>query len=258
MKSFVSDLRSKLATLHGVDPDDIVIMSMRNGSTMVDVITSDSNFNRLPLPEQYRRLFGKNFLGCSIHPSFLQMQMKPSTFHPRWNRDYRVPGKCPVGEKRGGYIYNPPVGWQRFGMRVEGKYADGDDWIKTRDGSGHWAVVYHGTLPENVKAITETPFKPGPRATFGTGIYCTPDPKVAERYATQRRPVTTRNGPQQFKYIFMCRVNMSSVCHCKEKRCQRLNDAKYTVHITQGSSEWLVIGRNAGCIRPYGILIKAF
>jgi hypothetical protein len=256
MKAFVSDVRSKLATLHDVDPNDIVIMSMRDGSTMIDVSINSAKFGRRPLPEQYRRIFGNNFLGCSVHPSFRQMQIKPSTWHPRWNRDYRVPGKCPVGEKRGGYPYAPPAGWQRFGMMVKGKYADGDDWINTRDGSGHWAVVYHGTKPDKVKPITESPLKPGPRAGYGPGIYCSPNPKKAEEFTTQPPSVATRNGPQKFKYMIMCRVDMSSPCHCKENPCKRLDDATFTVHITQGRDAWLVTGKNARCIRPYGVLFK--
>jgi hypothetical protein len=259
MKAFVSDVRTKLAKFHHIPIDRVIIMSVRDGTSIVDVLIVDPGpVTPLSLEEEYRQLFGDDFLGCSIHPSFLQMQIKPSTFAPRWNRDFRDVKNCPVGEKRAGYDYKPPRGWQRFGMNVAGKYAGGDAWLGYSNKPGEWALVYHGTFPQNVKGITESPLHPGPRDDHGRGIYCSPDPKVAEQYARGPLEVETNTGRKKFKYMFMCRVNVSSVCRCNQQRCQQLSNPHYTVHITQDNNEWLVGHQNAGSeyIRPYGILIK--
>jgi hypothetical protein len=258
MASFVSDVRRKLAQLHNVPADRVVIMSVRDGTMVIDYAIADPDPTTLPSPEQYREVFLDAFIACFIHRSFVQLQIKPSTFAPRWNRDYRDRRNWPVGERRGGYPYEPPKGWQRFGMNVEGKYGNDETWLGCSGKQGEWSVAYHGTSSMNVKNLTETAFKPGPRQTFGFGIYCSPNPGVAEHYSKDPIVLNTRTGRKTCKYMFMCRVNTGNVCRCTEKICRNLNNKAYTLHITKGSNEWLIAGQNAGAeyIRPYGILVK--
>ena len=69
------------------------------------------------------------------------------------------------GEKRGGFDYYPPKGWKGFGLKVWGKYDNGNnDWLEYNGNSNEWAVAYHGIgckLGSTVEKATESIFKGG-------------------------------------------------------------------------------------------------
>ena len=94
--------------------------------------------------------------------------------------------------KRGERTYYRPYGWNRVALNVKSKYGD-DVWlggtgggIRTESYDGEWPVSYHGTEKGFAEKIAVGGFdlKKGKRFMFGKGIYSTPDPEVAERYAT--------------------------------------------------------------------------
>jgi hypothetical protein len=145
MQCFLSDVRVKLARLHNVPIEKVIIAGIRDGTTILDFMIIEDDGTTYPVPDDYRQFFGSNFVGCAVHPSFVQMRLRPSTFAIKWNRDFRIANNCPVREKRGGFDYSPPEGWQRFGMNVAGKFADGDTWLGMSNVQGEWCVAYHGT-----------------------------------------------------------------------------------------------------------------
>jgi hypothetical protein len=259
-QAFVADVKAKIAQLYHVPIDQIIITSLREGSTIVDFTFVYHGLPPAtrPLAAEYEQVFGDNFLGCTIHPSFVQLQIQPETFAPEWNRDFSIAGNCPVNEHRGRIPYKPPAGWKRFGLKVIGKFADGDTWLGSSNGPGEWCVAYHGTPSTNVRSITENPLRAGPVNAYGYGIYCTPDYRIAESYTRDTLVLNTQAGPKRFKYIFMCRVNTSSICHCQTCPCPHATDPRFTVHMTTAQGYWFVNANNAQsrCIRPYGILIK--
>ena len=57
--------------------------------------------------------------------------------------------------------------------------------IREKSNDGEWPVSYHGTRREAAEIIAASGFdlKKGKRFKFGRGIYSTPDPAEAERYA---------------------------------------------------------------------------
>ena len=94
--------------------------------------------------------------------------------------------------KRGDRTYYRPYGWNRVALNVKSKYGD-DVWlggtgggIRTESHGGEWPVSYHGTEKGFAEKIAAGGFdlKKGKRFQFGKGIYSTPDPAIAERYAT--------------------------------------------------------------------------
>jgi hypothetical protein len=252
MASFVLDVRAKLAELHNVPLDRIIIMSVRDGTTVAEYAV-DGDCTRNPTEAEYRQYFGPMFKECYIHPSFVQMQIRPSTFAPEWNRDYTIASNCPVGEKRGGFDYTPPAGWQRYGMNVAGKFADGEAWLGMSNQPGEWCVAYHGTPSQNVASLTKDTPPAGYRSLHAHGIYCSPDPAIAAQSARQ-----VGTGEKRFSYMFMCRVNPLSICHCPKAPCPYEHDRRFTMHITTSKDIWFMNAHNEGsrCIRPYGILVK--
>jgi hypothetical protein len=253
---FITDTKAKLATVLGVRPGDIVIMALTPGSTdghYAALFGSDYMEN---LGEELAHVFGSDYMGHELHSAFSQLQINASAFDPHWNRDFRIDSQCPKGKKRGGQPYAPPAGWVRFGMNVRGKYGD-DKWLGFKNIPGEWCVAYHGTKRPFMKSAMESPLHSGDRNGCGRGIYCSPDPAVAEKYALVAI-VDTQTGSKKYKYMFMCRVNPSSIHICTATPCQQAQDPEYTLHMARVRGFWFVNCQNQNYqhIRQYGILIK--
>jgi hypothetical protein len=254
---YIADLKIKLAALHNTVPSDIVIFGLHPGSVVASYAIPPGSPVVVDLANQYQQQFGANYLQCAIHPSFCQLNINPTTFDPRWNRDFRIPGNCPRGERRGGFPYNPPTGWMRFAMNVAGKFAGGDTWLGMSNVAGEWAVVYHGTKGLFVKDITQMPRQPGQRNTYGYGIYCSPNPTIAVA-DTDEIDMPTAEGAAKLRYMFMCRVNVASVHRCTQSPCPDAQNPSYTVHITPSPDIWFVTcqAQFYQNIRQYGILVN--
>ena len=72
--------------------------------------------------------------------------------------DIRFPHKFGDKQIRGGIdYYQPNSNWVRVGLRVLGRYDDGnDDWLQMDGNPNEWAVGYHGSSEEGTKAIAQT------------------------------------------------------------------------------------------------------
>ena len=160
-----------------------------------------------------------------------------------------------IGEKRGGKEYHPPIGWNGIGLKVTGKYDNGDDkWIGMCNGPGEWCVAYHGVgrgqssdkVKKAIGAIYKTTFEPGsgqvhknhqdvnhPGQKVGEGVYCTPFIETAEGYAG----ISNINGIN-YKTVFMVRVKPNVIRSCADQ------------------TDYWVVNGTTDEIRPYRILYK--
>ena len=141
---------------------------------------------------------------------------------------HNLTGKWAHGENRGGRPYNPPDGWIGFGLNVLNKYDNGNnDWLACDGRPGEWCVAYHGACVHNtseqikqiIKPILEQNLKPGagqayssyddachPGQKVGVGVYCSPNPGVADGYSGQ----IDVNG-HRYKVAFMLRVKPDKI-----------------------------------------------
>ena len=161
-----------------------------------------------------------------------------------------------VGQLRGGEEYYPPQGWLGFGLKVIGRYDNGnDDWLAHDNNPNEWAVAYHGLgtrlipqLEKVVENIIKGGFKTGPRQKFknsltekgekvGTGVYCSPKPEVMEHYAKHSKTETVIEG-KKYMMGFMMRVK-------PDKINKPVDEPDY----------WVLNGTTDE-MRPYRILIK--
>ncbi|XP_078032034.1 uncharacterized protein LOC144467391 [Epinephelus lanceolatus] len=154
---------------------------------------------------------------------------------------------------RGDEPYKRPKGWYRMALKVKGKYPDGDTWLGTGGWRSHsvpgeWPVSYHGTTLGGAKGIITAHYKAGSRATYGRGIYSTPDIHVAEeeRYAQTFKSKMTGKS---YKVILQNRINP-----VKREICRQFNYWLIPVHKRVSAEEEKQIAESS--IRPYGILIK--
>ena len=141
---------------------------------------------------------------------------------------HNLTGKWAHGENRGGRPYNPPDGWIGFGLNVLNKYDNGNnDWLACDGRPGEWCIAYHGACVHNtseqikqiIKPILENNLKPGagqaystyddachPGQKVGVGVYCSPNPGVADGYSGQ----IDVNG-HRYKVAFMLRVKPDKI-----------------------------------------------
>ena len=139
-------------------------------------------------------------------------------------------------EERGGEPYYPPVGCQRYGLRVFGKYDDkNNDWLSYDNRPGEWCIAY-SSLYGNSKKIennyeNEKDLKTG--NIVGSGVCCYTKPDIM----MEKTEIISSNGVN-YKMGLMLRV--------KPDKIRRPESDK---------NVWIVNGTPHE-IRPYGILLK--
>uniref|UniRef100_A0AC34G6U4 Ubiquitin-like domain-containing protein n=1 Tax=Panagrolaimus sp. ES5 TaxID=591445 RepID=A0AC34G6U4_9BILA len=134
---------------------------------------------------------------CSISPQstlHLLLRLKggecpayhicPEMFDPSYDFDFTNVNDQGRNFQRGGKSYVRPIGAKRVAVKVLGKY-DNDNWLLSTGSRDEWPVAYHGTEARHVDNIIQQGFRIGTRNAYGRGIYCSPNPLVAKKYAKQ-------------------------------------------------------------------------
>ena len=259
-EKFHNKLKKALSIEYGINEDDIIITNPQKGSYNVQVIFLTEDFNKeidmSKFQEKCRnsKEFEELCYLKNIHKVLIMEGCKLSSdmLDPAGNR---FKGWA-VGKLRGGEEYYPPQGWLGFGLKVIGRYDNGNDnWLAHDNNPNEWAVAYHGLgtrlipqLEKVVENIIKGGFKTGPRQKFknsltekgekvGTGVYCSPKPEVMEHYAKHSKTETVIEG-KKYMMGFMMRVK-------PDKINKPVDEPDY----------WVLNGTTDE-MRPYRILIK--
>jgi len=273
-KKFNNKLRKKLSIEYNIPEDKIIITNPQKGSYSVQVIFATDNFNDKYVDintlknncndEEFKEL--KNLK--EIHSTLIMdgCKLSPDMLDSRGNRE----SGWGENEKRGGFDYYPPKGWKGFGLKVLGKYDNGnDDWITYNGNPNEWAIAYHGIgVGGNCKTVeqaTENIYKGGFKAgggqakkndkninkrykpdpnypqddhskTVGIGVYCSPKPEVMASYASTHS--TTKINGKNFQMGFMMRVKPDKI------------------RISESTPDYWVLNGTTDEMRPYRIMIK--
>ena len=162
-----------------------------------------------------------------------------AVFDPQFNYDFADKKDDGTVFKRGGRVYTRPYGWTRVALNVKAKYND-EQWLggygkgtTTAGFASEWPVSYHGTKKGLAENIAKKGFdlSKGRRFKYGRGVYSTPDPAIAEMYAS----VCTFEGVN-YKVLVQNRVNMNDT--------EEVSAMNYFVTASEEN------------IRPYGLLFK--
>ena len=259
-EKFHNKLKKALSIEYGINEDDIIITNPQKGSYNVQVIFLTEDFNKeidmSKFQEKCRnsKEFEELCYLKNIHKVLIMEGCKLSSdmLDPAGNR---FKGWA-VGQLRGGEEYYPPQGWLGFGLKVIGRYDNGNDnWLAHDNNPNEWAVAYHGLgtrlipqLEKVVENIIKGGFKTGPRQKYknsltekgekvGTGVYCSPKPEVMEHYAKHSKTETVIEG-KKYMMGFMMRVK-------PDKINKPVDEPDY----------WVLNGTTDE-MRPYRILIK--
>ena len=259
-KKFNDKLRKKLSIEYNIPENKIILTNPQRGSYEIQVIFETDEFNQTDILDMdkfrdkckndanFKELCsikkiqkGLIMEGCKLNQSMLDSE---------GNRE----SGWEVGGTRGGYPYTPPEGWIGYGLKVRGKYDNGnDEWLACNGNTNEWAVAYHGvgrgfgmTLENAANNIIVGGFKAGggqyyeshddanhPGQKVGRGVYCSPDPKVMNSYAQS----TKLNG-KSYKIGFMMRVKPNKI---------RYSNKKKDYWVLDGTTEQM---------RPYRLMIK--
>ena len=254
-EKFHSNLKKKLSKEYNIPEDEIVVANPQKGSYMIQVIFMSDEFNNMEENEFIKRYnnFEKLPYLKKVHKSLIMegCKLSPNMLDPKGNR---ISG-WGKGESRGGFPYEPPEGWMGFGLKVTGKYDNGnDDWLAHDGNKNEWAIAYHGVRANKLEQAVGNIFKGGfelgknhyyekyiNRFKHGTivgkGIYCSPSPDVLEYYAGFSKSEKQIDG-KHFVMGFMMRVKPDKI-RSPDKR-----------------PEYWVLNPTTDEIRPYRILVK--
>ena len=175
-KKFEKKLKSKLSKDFNISEKKIFLDATlsEKGRFRVQIIFQSEEFNSLD-KNQFINKFKSDpdfaELNClkGIYEDVVMgiIKLSKNQLDPQGNRKYG----WGVGEKRAGIDYEPPIGWNGIGLKVKGRYDNGDDtWIGMSNAPGEWCVAYHGVgrgqSSYNVKKATGEiikgkEFKPG-------------------------------------------------------------------------------------------------
>ena len=257
-EKFKQKLKLKLSKDYNIPPEKIIVTLPQKGSFRVQIIFQSEEFNNLDKNQFINKFRNdpdfdelKNLK--EIHEDVIMgaVKLTRNQLDPAGNRN----DGWGEGEQRGGKDYDPPIGWNGIGLKVTGKYDNGDDkWIGMCNGPGEWCVAYHGVgrgqNSNNVKQVTgkicKTTFKPGGAQAFedepdanhpgklvGRGVYCTPLINTADDYAG----ISNINGTN-YKTVLMVRVKPSAI------------------RFSASQNDYWVVNGTTDEIRPYRILYK--
>ena len=272
-EKFNKKLRKKLSIDYNIPEDKIIITNPQKGSYSVQVIFATDNFNDKNIDintlkgncsnDEFKELQSLK----EIHSSLVMggCKLKPEMLDPKGNRE----SGWGENEKRGGFDYIPPKGWKGFGLKVLGKYDNGnDDWLAYNGNPNEWAIAYHGlgagggckTVEDAAHNVYTGGFKPGGgqacqnhkninsrykpdpndpnndhSKTVGIGVYCSPDPSVMDSYAKYS---STNIKGKTYKMGFMMRVKPDKI------------------RISGSTKDYWVLNGTTDEMRPYRIMIK--
>ena len=252
-KSYVENWKNRLANTLNIEKKYIFITDFRNGSVKAKFFVGKKlkSNEKFKIKKEFENELVKDSEIKEKGPLLRSCKLSTEMMEPKFDNYLKW---APKGEKRGGEVYDSPIGWMGFGLKVLGKYDNGNNkWIGMKNIPGEFPVAYHGVgracKPfDIVNKIVDNGFVAGagqqyancedkrhPGQKCSQGAYFTPIINEAARYAGSGEALN-----KSYKVVFMCRVNKDKI-----REPDRGINAPYW--ILDGSKEQ---------VRPYRILVK--
>ena len=253
LTNFIDEWKTKISNHLNIDKTEIFLVNPKDKKGLcLDLVTNEGSlqYKKLKQFKEIKNIEEKSLIeGC---------QLNIDIFDPAHNNQDPGWGK---NETRGGEKYLPPEGWYGYGLKVGGKYDNGDNtWLDYYDHDGVFAVAYLGlsNIYGNKKNLShfmneinsQEALKIGYEQTYkndlnikdkskneyqkcGNGVYLYQNPTIAENTAS-----IIDIGGVRYKILLMCRVN------------------PYKIRQPQGFPDCWILNPTPSEVRPYRILIK--
>ena len=239
--NFNGKLKNIIMKIYNLNENEILITNLKRDRTkFTAVIVIKSNFNKDITKDELIQVFEKTDLELKTLTRVDKELIAPiinlntSMLFPK--EDNKI-NKWAIGEKRGGLDYIPPLGWIKYGIRIDHCFNDKNfDWISYLHKPTEWCVAYTGItgITKNIVQIFEDDNDiKHPGKKVGIGVYCPSDPKLLEKLTE-----TINVNGENYIVGFMLRL-----------KPDKIRVSKKNINI------WVVNG-NDNELRPYGILIK--
>ncbi|CAF0942339.1 unnamed protein product [Rotaria sordida] len=256
----LEDVINRLSEAHRTDKKNIFVTNVYVGSLNLAYIVRNYTLcgeESLQKLEQNLKDKFEQYNTVRLHPLLCRPAFDISFFDNKGNKTFPdSPITYQVGPLGRAQTYTSPAGWTRYGLKVLGKYSDGNYWLEPFQDPRNWYRAFHGTkraseddfkkseesyeeqfAPVDAMAsIYKTGFRSARVAAYGSGVYCSPDPIFPEVSYVKAVECDTQQGKKMFKCMLQVAVNPDGV------------------NFTSDKSIWVV--PNPEDIRPYGILIK--
>ncbi|CAF4578689.1 unnamed protein product [Rotaria socialis] len=256
----IQDVLGRLSEAHQTDKENISVTAVYVGSFNFAYTVKNwipGTLESLPKLEKNLKDQFEQFSDAKIHPLLCRPAFDISSFDKQGNKTFPDSSETyQVGPPGRTQKYTSPAGWTRYGLKVRGKYSNGDNWLHPFQDPGNWYRAFHGTgrasaadfnkskqsfdqqyAPvDAIASIYKTGFRPARVAAFGSGVYCSPDPTFPEKGYVGVVQCDTQQGRKNFKCMLQVAVSPDGVTFASD------------------NSIWVV--SNPEDVRPYGILIK--
>lgn len=268
-KEFIHNKQINYARILNKNVNDIIISKLREGSINFSILVKNSTLEMLKgkIDEliNYEKSKGATFCDINLKCLLSFCEIDPEMFDHEFdqlNDGYEKDGKR--GPPNYLMDYDPPFGYKGYGLKVSGKYDNGDDtWLGYTNQEGEWYIAYHGTSGNYANAILKEGLKKGSGQvhenknninpltkdkfpTVGLGVYCTPKIRIADEYASCAGDIPFDD--KQFRIVFMLRVNPYKI---------RISEDEPNYWVFEGDYlEEKTVRKFDDEVRPYRILIK--
>jgi hypothetical protein len=264
--TFVSRVKSHLAQLFAysfdVPLEKVSDMELSCGSLLVALNGSSlSQAERRNLVNRGPELAQQFGATVAVHPLFTTCHIDINIFDPRGNKSNFTGTNFTIGPTGNKKTYYQPARdqqWARYGLKVLGKFSEGDTWLDPFQHEGNWWRAYHGTDSTRMRHIARAaPVDPeviNPRQTMlGYGVNVSPHLEYA---ATNSSKVCSVAGVH-YVVVFQCCVKPGELIREGYPGDARADHPAALRQIFESrypgqNSEWLFDSQH---VRPYGMLI---
>lgn len=280
-----SALREHCATAFGMAASAFSSLAVTHGSVRCQFSAHGwTKEQRATLDEAAAYFFTKfpGYRHMEIHPLFKKCVLDVASFDPRGDCTDFLGAQYAMGSGTSVATYYQPLQeqhWYRFGLRVRGKYDDGDDsWLHPFGNPKNWWRVYHGTDVKGLKGIAsaaavDSQFADGHQGAvwastggkLGKGVYVTPHLEYCMAGYCGIAELGTGDHARRVAIIFQCAVRPGKRLRSgypgvnkdykklagSESKPDQLR-ANFRERYGEAHSEWTF---DEADVRPYGILL---